>query len=130
MNTFDTVVVGAGIAGITAANLLSRAGQRVALASLRQIYGEDVPDPVDYWITRWGGDPYSMGSYSYVAVGASHEDHDAMATPAGGTVHLAGEATWSTDPATVNGALLSGHRAAERILGEPIDLAQLQAVDS
>ncbi|OCB11998.1 amine oxidase [Mycolicibacterium porcinum] len=101
-----------------------------ALASLRQIYGEDVPDPVNYWITRWGGDPYSMGSYSYVAVGASHEDHDAMATPAGGTVHLAGEATWSTDPATVNGALLSGHRAAERILGEPIDLAQLQAVDS
>jgi monoamine oxidase len=59
-------------------------------------------------------------------VGASHDDHDAMATPVGGVLHLAGEATWSTDPATVNGALLSGHRAAERILGRPIPLATLQ----
>ncbi|MDT0551219.1 FAD-dependent oxidoreductase, partial [Streptomyces lonegramiae] len=57
--------------------------------------------------------------------GASHEDHDAMATPVGGVVQLAGEATWSTDPATVNGALLSGHRAAERVLGRPIDLGEL-----
>ncbi|MBN3512086.1 flavin monoamine oxidase family protein [Mycolicibacterium nivoides] len=95
------------------------------LASLRQIYGDSVPGPVNHWVTRWGADPYSLGSYSHVAVGASHEDHDAMATPVGGVVHLAGEATWSTDPATVNGALLSGHRAAERVLGRPIDLGEL-----
>lgn len=100
------------------------------LASLRAMHGDEVPAPVNHWVTRWGGDPYSLGSYSYVAVGASHEDHDAMATPAGGVVHIAGEATWSTDPATVNGALLSGHRAAERILGKPIDLAQLQVIGS
>ncbi|NKZ10874.1 hypothetical protein HGA11_07785 [Mycolicibacterium septicum DSM 44393] len=58
-------------------------------------------------------------------MGASHEDHDAMATPVGGAVHLAGEATWSTDPATVNGALLPGDRAAEHVLGRPIDLGEL-----
>lgn len=96
-----------------------------ALASLRQIYGDGIPNPLNHWVTRWGADPYSLGSYSHVAVGASHEDHDAMATSVGGVVHLAGEATWSTDPATVNGALLSGHRAAERVLGRSIDLGEL-----
>ncbi|UNB54445.1 NAD(P)/FAD-dependent oxidoreductase [Mycolicibacterium sp. YH-1] len=100
------------------------------LDSLKRIYGESVPDPVNHWVTRWGADPYSLGSYSHVAHGATHDDHDGMATPVGGVLHLAGEATWSTDPATVNGALLSGHRAAERILGEPIDLTTLQAVRS
>ncbi|UNB54461.1 NAD(P)/FAD-dependent oxidoreductase [Mycolicibacterium sp. YH-1] len=94
--------------------------------SLKQIYGDSVPDPVNYWITRWGADPYALGSYSYVAAGATHEDHDAMATPVGGVLHLAGEATYSSEPATVHGALLSGHRAAERILGESIDLKELQ----
>lgn len=97
------------------------------VSSLRQIYGDSVDEPVGSWVTGWGSDPLSRGSYSYVAVGASHDDHDAMATPVGGVLHLAGEATWSTDPATVNGALLSGHRAAERILGHSIELATLQS---
>lgn len=96
------------------------------VSSLRQIYGDSVDEPVGSWVTGWGSDPLSRGSYSYVAVGASHDDHDALATPVGGAVHLAGEATWSTDPATVNGALLSGHRAAERILGRAVPLATLQ----
>lgn len=96
------------------------------LSSLRRIYGERVAEPVGSWVTGWGSDPLSCGSYSYVAVGASHHDHDAMATPVGGVLHLAGEATWSTDPATVNGALLSGHRAAERVLGRPVPVTLLQ----
>ncbi|MEU6412923.1 FAD-dependent oxidoreductase [Microbispora sp. NPDC046933] len=95
------------------------------LASLRRIYGDAVPEPVGHWITRWGSDEFARGSYSYIAAGASHADHDAMATPVGGVLHLAGEATWSVDPATVHGALLSGHRAAERVLGRRMALGSL-----
>lgn len=95
------------------------------LSSLRKIYGDSVPGPVAHWITRWGIDPLALGSYSYVAVGSSHDDHDAMAGPVDGVLHFAGEATWGRDPATVHGALHSGHRAAERILGSPISLAEL-----
>ncbi len=36
-------------------------------------------------------------------------DHDLLATPVGGVLHLAGEVTWTDDPATVAAALHSGH---------------------
>lgn len=95
------------------------------LRSLRTVYGESVPDPVAHWITRWGGDPLALGSYSYIAVGSAYADHDAMAGPVDDVLHFAGEATWGRDPATVHGALLSGHRAAERILGNSVPLSEL-----
>ncbi len=40
-----------------------------AMGVLRTIYGEGVPGPLDYVITRWGEDPWSLGSYSYNAGG-------------------------------------------------------------
>ncbi|MFD5562500.1 flavin monoamine oxidase family protein [Kitasatospora griseola] len=93
--------------------------------ALRGIHGDAVPDPVAHWITRWASDPLALGSYSYVAVGSSHDDHDAMAEPVDGVLHFAGEATYGHEPATVHGALLSGHRAAERVLGAPLALTGL-----
>jgi monoamine oxidase len=55
--------------------------------------------------------------------GSTTSDHDDLAVPIAGRVHLAGEATWTDDPATVAGALYSGHRAAVAVLGHevPID---------
>ena len=97
-----------------------------ALTALRRMYGSAVPDPESYRITRWASDPFSRGSYSYLHVGASPDDHDRLATPSG-HVQLAGEATWGDDPATVHGALLSGLRAASRLLGRevgPLELAE------
>ncbi|REJ06647.1 FAD-dependent oxidoreductase [Microbacterium bovistercoris] len=94
------------------------------LTALRTLYGDAVPEPVAHWITRWGQDPYSNGSYSYQAAGTSHIDHDALAGPADGVLHFAGEATWGDEPATVGGAYASGHRAAERVLGRSVDLAE------
>ena len=106
------------------------------MAALREIYGESVPDPAHARITHWQDDPYSRGSYAYMTVGSRPEDHDVIATPLGGTrasssggeaavLHLAGEATWTEDPATVTAALCSGHRAAERILGRPLPYSAL-----
>jgi monoamine oxidase len=91
------------------------------VASLRGMY-DDVPAPTAHWITRWGHEPFTEGSYSYIATGSSHQDHDDAAGPIGEVLHFAGEATWGEEPATVEGALRSGHRAAERILGRDIDL--------
>lgn len=95
------------------------------VAALRKMFGPSVPRPEAFRITRWAADPFSRGSYSYLHVGASPDDHDLLGTPSG-RVQLAGEATWSDDPATVHGALLSGLRAAGRLLGtqvEPLSLA-------
>ncbi|MFT4125600.1 MAG: FAD-dependent oxidoreductase [Gordonia sp. (in: high G+C Gram-positive bacteria)] len=96
------------------------------LAALRDLYGS-VPDPTHITVTRWRDDPLAQGSYAYLAVGGTPADHDVLATPIGGVLHLAGEATWTDDPATVTAALLSGHRAAENILGTSIAIDELWA---
>jgi len=67
--------------------------------------------------TAWQEDPFAgHGSYAYMTLGSTTADHDALATPIGGVLHLAGEATWTDDPATVTAALCSGRRAAEAVL--------------
>ncbi|HEY5978374.1 MAG TPA: NAD(P)/FAD-dependent oxidoreductase [Microlunatus sp.] len=97
------------------------------LTQLRRLYGDAVERPVQVHVTRWQGDPYARGSYAYLTVGSTPEDHDLLASPVGGVLHLAGEATWTEDPATVTAALLSGHRAACRILDRSIPLDELWA---
>ena len=90
--------------------------------ALRALYGDAVGEPVARWITHWGQDEFSVGSYSHLALGSSHHDHDDLAGPVDGVLHFAGEATWGDEPATVGAAYYSGHRAAERILGHAVDL--------
>ncbi|MFJ2550315.1 flavin monoamine oxidase family protein [Microbacterium sp. NPDC087591] len=97
------------------------------LVALRRLYGDAVGEPIAHWITHWGDDEFSIGSYSHLATGSSHHDHDALAGPVDGVLHFAGEATWGDEPATVGAAYYSGHRAAERILGRPVDLAAFAA---
>lgn len=87
----------------------------VVVEAIRGVYA-DTPDPTCVQATRWQDDPFARGSYAYMTVGSRCEDHDLLATPIGGVLHLAGEATWSEDPATVTAAFRSGHRAAENIL--------------
>ena len=115
-------------AGPTAIEIQDWTEQEVVesvLASLRELYGEAVPDPVEVHLTDWQHDPFARGSYAYMTVGSTPEDHDLMAEPVGGVLHLAGEATWTDDPATVTAALMSGHRAAERVLGSAVALSGL-----
>lgn len=107
-------------AGPCAQAVRSRSDDQIAesvLESLREIYGE-VPSPTWIDVTRWRDDQFAHGSYAYLRVGGSPADHDALATPIGdGVLHLAGEATWTDDPATVTAAMCSGQRAAANILG-------------
>lgn len=98
-----------------------------AISTLHHLYGDAVGEPLAHWVTRWGEDEFSNGSYSHLALGSTHHDHDALAGPVDGVLHFAGEATWGDEPATVGAALYSGHRAAERILDRPVDLADFAA---
>ena len=78
-------------------------------------------------ITAWQDDPFAHGAYAYMTVGSTTADHDDLATPVGGVLHIAGEATWTDDPATVTAALHSGHRAASNILGREIPIEEIWA---
>ena len=95
------------------------------LVQLRRLYGDRVEKPTSVHVTDWQDDPWSYGSYAYMTVGSTTSDHDDLATPIGGVLHIAGEATWTDDPATVTAALHSGQRAAANVLGHdiPIDTA-------
>jgi monoamine oxidase len=99
------------------------------LTQLRRLYGERVAKPTSVHVTDWQDDPWSHGSYAYMTVGSRTSDHDDLATPIGGVLHLAGEATWTDDPATVTAALFSGHRAAQNVLGRDVPIEEVWADD-
>jgi monoamine oxidase len=99
------------------------------LAALRRLYGDNLPKPNGVHLTHWQDDTYARGSYAYLTVGSTPADHDVLATPIGGVLHLSGEATWTEDPATVTAALMSGHRAAGNVLGRAIPIGEIWAAD-
>ena len=86
------------------------------MEDLSQIFGPELPEPVDFYVTRWGQDPWSRGSYPHSPVGARGADFDTMAEPVGRWLYFAGDGTDEDNPSTVTGALCSGLREAERIL--------------
>lgn len=66
--------------------------------------------------TRWGKDPYALGSYSHLEVGpASKQDFQNLAQPLDNKVFFAGEHTHSENFGTVHGAYFSGLREGQRV---------------
>ncbi|MEE4661642.1 MAG: NAD(P)/FAD-dependent oxidoreductase [Halieaceae bacterium] len=87
-----------------------------AMAVLRRIYGNSVPAPESWVITRWGQDPFSRGAYSYLKAGAKSSQRKTLASPLAGRLLLAGEHTDRRYPATTHGAWRAGSKAAKRVL--------------
>ncbi len=87
-----------------------------AMTMLKTIYGDNIPQPTGWLITRWKSDPFARGSYSSIGVNASLEAIAALAEAVDDVLFFAGEATSQEYPGTVHGALLSGWRAADEIL--------------
>ncbi|CAH2047261.1 unnamed protein product, partial [Iphiclides podalirius] len=82
-----------------------------------------VPEPQKCICTSWKKQPYTRGSYTAIAVGASQSDIESLAQPLFKNVHdkkpallFAGEHTHSSFYSTVHGAYLSGQSAARRLL--------------
>ena len=64
----------------------------------------------------WLSDPFARGAYSYACVGGSQASA-VLARPVQHTVFIAGEHASSGRNGTVDGAIASGQRAAEQVLG-------------
>lgn len=77
--------------------------------------GRTVPEPDAALVTRWWEDRWSLGSYSFLAVGATPADREALAAPVDDVLFFAGEATSVDHPSTVHGAIESGRRAADEV---------------
>lgn len=89
---------------------------RLALARLRALFGH-VPDPVAAVATDWAADPWALGSYSHIPLGADAGDMRTLTRPASTTLVLAGEHTVASAHGTVHAAFISGDRAADQLLG-------------
>jgi monoamine oxidase len=86
-----------------------------ALAALRGMFGAGLPSPSAVLRSQWTADPFARGAYSYLGVGASLSDRDALAAREG-ALFFAGEACSRDHAATVHGAWLSGEQAARACL--------------
>ncbi|CAI9100581.1 OLC1v1037710C1 [Oldenlandia corymbosa var. corymbosa] len=126
----------------TVSNLLSKSGSQIkSNSNSHQLCNGDanseeglLPKCVKFdkiLKSRWGTNPLFWGSYSYVAVGSSGDDLDAMAEPLPKfnnsvssssssspqlQILFAGEATHRTHYSTTHGAYFSGLREANRLL--------------
>ncbi|HCU64264.1 MAG TPA: amine oxidase [Rheinheimera sp.] len=87
-----------------------------AMATLKTIFGKDIPQPINYQITRWASDPFARGSYSYQALGSNPQMRDTLARAVDQQLFFAGEATERHYAGTAHGAYLSGLRAAAELL--------------
>ena len=85
-----------------------------ASSALNPAFGE-IPAPSGLLRSAWSVDPFSLGSYSFLAVGSSLADRDALAAPEGRRF-FAGEACSHDHAATVHGAYASGEAAAKAVL--------------
>ena len=86
-----------------------------ALAALRRVW-PNAPDPVQSKVTHQNQDPAQLGSYTYVPVGASLDDLDALAAPVDASLWFAGEHTMRDQYGWAHGAYESGIRAAADVL--------------
>jgi monoamine oxidase len=87
-----------------------------AMDVLRTMYGDALPEPREWLITRWNEDKFARGAYSHIPPGARGLDYRTLAEPTANSVFWAGEATSRKYPQTVAGAYLSGRRAANQII--------------
>jgi len=105
--------------GSFARSIVDRADDEIVdrvVAILREIHGGGVPAPELAVRTNWLADPFARGSYSYIPVGATPADMDALGAPAGPRLLFAGEATVPAHYGTVATAMISGLREADRLL--------------
>ncbi|MBI3169048.1 MAG: FAD-dependent oxidoreductase [Chloroflexi bacterium] len=86
-----------------------------AMATLRVMFGDDIPEPEGMLVTRWGKDPFTFGAYSHIPPFASGDDYDALFAPVNDVLFFAGEAMSREYPGTVHGAYLSGVAAVEEM---------------
>lgn len=87
-----------------------------AMHTLRIMFGKDIPEPIDFQITRWHSDQFAYGSYSFNSVGSHPKMRSQLATPISRKLFFAGEATSENYFGTVHGAYMSGLRAAKEIM--------------
>ena len=84
------------------------------MVTLRNMYGPDIPDPIDFFYPRWGHTPWAYGSYSNWPPGLTLEGHQNLRANVG-PVSFAGEATSAEFYGYLHGAWFEGKFVGDTI---------------
>ena len=109
---FHTAQAAYGIESMTDREISDAATDALASA-----LGKKVPRPKDMIVSKWGHDPYSLGAYSFMGVGATPADRTVLGKPLEGSLYFAGEAVSENYAATMHGAYETGLAAAKNCWG-------------
>ena len=119
---------GAALAGVAGCGGSSGPGDGPAADVLASLPDYGIPAPTAYLRSNWSRDPYSLCSYSCMPPGPPGPRARALLRePVADALFFAGEATSSSEPAMVHGAIESGWRAAAQV-GEMLDPGSRVAV--
>tara|TARA_Y100001968_G_C19346146_1_gene712141 strand:+ start:228 stop:518 length:291 start_codon:yes stop_codon:yes gene_type:complete len=86
-----------------------------ALSVLRDVWGENISEPIDFLTTRWSKEENILGAYSFPTPGSNPLDYDALSLPIDGKLFFCGEHTNFDYSATTHGAYFSGFRVVKDI---------------
>lgn len=86
------------------------------MVHLRDIYGSNIPNPINMLRTKWNTNENALGSYTYTAIGSKMSHFSDLAKSINNKVFFAGEHTHIDYFSTAHGAYLSGIREANKIL--------------
>jgi len=86
------------------------------MVHLKDMYGNNIPNPTNLLRSKWQTNENSFGAYSYTAVGSEMKHFDDLAEEVGNKLFFAGEHTSIDYFSTVHGAYLSGIREADKII--------------
>ena len=59
---------------------------------LRKIFGKDIPEPQNAFISKWSVDPLFLGAYTELVPGVPEQVFDDILEPVNGRLYFAGEA--------------------------------------
>jgi monoamine oxidase len=86
------------------------------MAHLKDIYGNNIPNPTNMLRTKWQTNDNAFGAYSYTAVGTEMRHFDDLAEEVNDKLFFGGEHTEIDYFSTAHGAYLSGIREADKII--------------
>jgi len=90
---------------------------KISMKKLRSTFSQEIPDPIDSYITQWGQNRHAYGAFSVYELGFTFGDVRIFQRPKG-RMFIAGEASCYAHSGLQQGAFYSGARAASEVLRE------------